>query len=411
MAWGSLVAALDELSAEDPADVPGAVLGRPAGGSAPAVGPARGGGLPAGGGAGHARGPRADGPVSSGSSAGAAPAAWLVPSAAERPVRGDCRVRRGGCRIHTRPSSAGHRRTVTGGHRGRRFSARRTGCGEAGGCLADGGPGCRAGRGGGWWRSSATPSPPEEHRAGQEQRRSPVDDGPGLGGMVALDGWLNPEQGATRGRAGPVCARPGRGDRRGAPCRRAEALVELARRTLDRGDLPEQASERPHLIITAPLERLVGRPGATPVELDQRREPSPPSRPPARLRRQGHPCPAVPGSRTTRRRPHPPARHIGPAARPAGPRPRLRIHRLWQTPQLVRRAPCQVVAGRRCLRPRQFDRALPTASPLRPRAGLDYRRAPRRWEFRPATKAQPAVPGRRDARSDPMPGSHSVMRL
>lgn len=90
-----------------------------------------------------------------------------------------------------------------------------------------------------------------------------------LGGMVALDGWLNPEQCATLAAALAPLMRPVRpDDPRGAPRRRAEALVELARRALDRGDLPEQAGERPHLIVTASIDRLLGQPDAAPVLLD-----------------------------------------------------------------------------------------------------------------------------------------------
>jgi len=51
------------------------------------------------------------------------------------------------------------------------------------------------------------------------------------------------------------------GDQRHAWQRRADALVELARRQLDQGTLPEVAGERPHVTVTASIETLAATPG------------------------------------------------------------------------------------------------------------------------------------------------------
>ena len=47
--------------------------------------------------------------------------------------------------------------------------------------------------------------------------------------------------------------------------RRADALTELARRTLEAGQLPQSGGVRPQLLVTVDLDSLVGRPGAVGV--------------------------------------------------------------------------------------------------------------------------------------------------
>ncbi|MDQ6774090.1 MAG: HNH endonuclease, partial [Candidatus Dormibacteraeota bacterium] len=63
---------------------------------------------------------------------------------------------------------------------------------------------------------------------------------------------------------------PAPADRRTAPQRRGDALVELSRRQLDSGGLPEVGGEKPHLTLVAELRTLRGEPGAPPAELDWR---------------------------------------------------------------------------------------------------------------------------------------------
>jgi hypothetical protein len=59
-----------------------------------------------------------------------------------------------------------------------------------------------------------------------------------------------------------------RDDERTPGQRRADALVEIATRTLDRGDLPVRGGQRPHITITATLETLRGDPGSPAALLD-----------------------------------------------------------------------------------------------------------------------------------------------
>jgi hypothetical protein len=50
--------------------------------------------------------------------------------------------------------------------------------------------------------------------------------------------------------------------------RRADALVELARRQLDHGDLPEVGGQRPHLAVTVEMATLAKQPGSRAAELE-----------------------------------------------------------------------------------------------------------------------------------------------
>jgi len=84
-------------------------------------------------------------------------------------------------------------------------------------------------------------------------------------GMVALDGELDAEGGATLMSALDALQRPVPGETRTPSQRRADAVVELARRQLDAGTLPVSGGEKPHLAVTvdlATLERRAGSPAA-----------------------------------------------------------------------------------------------------------------------------------------------------
>jgi len=88
-------------------------------------------------------------------------------------------------------------------------------------------------------------------------------------GGYDLEGHLDAEAGvilkeAIEGVLGPRQ----KDDRRPAGRRRAEGLVDLARRCLDSGELPVRGGVRPHITITATLETLRGDPGAPAAELD-----------------------------------------------------------------------------------------------------------------------------------------------
>jgi hypothetical protein len=128
-----------------------------------------------------------------------------------------------------------------------------------------------------------------------------------LDGIVALDGTLDPEGGALLLAAlQPLAAPAGDDDRRTPRQRRADALVELARRQLDHGDLPVSGGERPHVTVLVPLDTLLRQPGAPPAESGTHRTaPTSPTQAPAGERAGGGPGPAAQ-----------PAAAAGPAAAP-----------------------------------------------------------------------------------------------
>jgi hypothetical protein len=88
-------------------------------------------------------------------------------------------------------------------------------------------------------------------------------------GLVRLDGVLDAEGGATLKTAlGALMAPPTKDDGRTPAQRRADALVELARRPLDGTKLGTMGGQRPHLVITASAETLAGLTGAPPAQLE-----------------------------------------------------------------------------------------------------------------------------------------------
>jgi hypothetical protein len=95
---------------------------------------------------------------------------------------------------------------------------------------------------------------------------------PLMDGMEVVDGLLDAEGSATLRSALDPLAKPVPNDTRTPSQRRADALVELARRALDRGDLPTNGGERPHVNVTvdlATLERKAGAPAAEMAWSDQ----------------------------------------------------------------------------------------------------------------------------------------------
>src|SRR6202165_4841810 len=91
----------------------------------------------------------------------------------------------------------------------------------------------------------------------------------GEGGMVWVRGVLDPEGGAVvRTAAEALAGRNGMDDARKHDPRLADAVVELAARSLDSGILPQRGGQRPHLQVTATLETLVQRMGAPAADLE-----------------------------------------------------------------------------------------------------------------------------------------------
>jgi hypothetical protein len=87
-------------------------------------------------------------------------------------------------------------------------------------------------------------------------------------GLVHLEGLLDAEGGAVVKTAlDALMPPPHRDDDRTAGQRRADALVDLARRQLSGSKLGSTGGMRPHLVITASVETLAGVPGAPAAEL------------------------------------------------------------------------------------------------------------------------------------------------
>jgi Domain of unknown function (DUF222)/HNH endonuclease len=88
---------------------------------------------------------------------------------------------------------------------------------------------------------------------------------PTLEGMVRLDGELDPESGQTIisaiGAVVDASARQGTTDLRSPAQRRADALREICRRSLDSSDRPVVAGERPHVVVSVDLRALLGTGG------------------------------------------------------------------------------------------------------------------------------------------------------
>jgi hypothetical protein len=85
-----------------------------------------------------------------------------------------------------------------------------------------------------------------------------------IDGALELAGLL----GAVLRTAIDALTRPLPGDERLAGQRRADALVELARRQLDGGALPGAGGQRPHLTVTSPAATLQGGEDGLPAELE-----------------------------------------------------------------------------------------------------------------------------------------------
>jgi hypothetical protein len=92
----------------------------------------------------------------------------------------------------------------------------------------------------------------------------------GEGGMVWVRGVLDPEGGAVlRTAAESLARRNGHEDDRKLDRRLADAVVEMAARSLDSGLLPKRAGQRPHLQVTATLETLAQRMGVPAADLER----------------------------------------------------------------------------------------------------------------------------------------------
>jgi hypothetical protein len=88
-------------------------------------------------------------------------------------------------------------------------------------------------------------------------------------GLFRIDGWLDGEGGAALQTVlDSLMGPPAADDNRTAPQRRADAMVDLARRQLDGGGLPEVGGQKPHLMVTVDMATLSKQPGSPAAELD-----------------------------------------------------------------------------------------------------------------------------------------------
>ncbi len=88
-------------------------------------------------------------------------------------------------------------------------------------------------------------------------------------GVYRIDGWLDAEGGAVLNTALDSIMGPWReGDERSATQRRADAAVEMARRQLDGGQLPEVGGQKPHLAVSVDMATLSKEPGSMAAELE-----------------------------------------------------------------------------------------------------------------------------------------------
>jgi uncharacterized protein DUF222/HNH endonuclease len=90
-----------------------------------------------------------------------------------------------------------------------------------------------------------------------------------LDGIFRLDGQLDADGGAMLQTAlDSLMVPPAPDDERNARQRRADAMVELARRQLDGGALPEVGGHKPHLMVTVDMAALSKQPGSFAAELE-----------------------------------------------------------------------------------------------------------------------------------------------
>ncbi len=88
-------------------------------------------------------------------------------------------------------------------------------------------------------------------------------------GIFRIDGQLDAEGGAVLQTAiNSVMGPPAADDNRTAAQRRADAWVDIARRQLDSGQLPQVGGQKPHLMVTVDMATLTKAPGSQAAELE-----------------------------------------------------------------------------------------------------------------------------------------------
>lgn len=118
------------------------------------------------------------------------------------------------------------------------------------------------------YRHAADPKRYADEQAEQVQQRT-LKLSIWMDGSVLLSGRFDPEGGAILlTTLNPLARKTGAHDDRDPDHRMADALVDLAMHGLDSGLIPQQGSQRTHLMITASLETLRGLPGASAADME-----------------------------------------------------------------------------------------------------------------------------------------------
>jgi hypothetical protein len=92
-----------------------------------------------------------------------------------------------------------------------------------------------------------------------------------VNGLLRLDGLLDAEGGAIVRTALNAVTSRAKEDERTAGQRTHDALIDLCKRVLDGGMLPERGGQRPHLIVSTSIDGLAGLPANRPVRCWARR--------------------------------------------------------------------------------------------------------------------------------------------
>src|SRR6266849_3123617 len=97
-----------------------------------------------------------------------------------------------------------------------------------------------------------------------------------LGGIFVLNGQFGADDGATlKAALMSVLRTPIAGDDRSPAQRRADAMIDLARRQLDRGTLPETGGQKPHITVNVKMATLAKEPGSPAAEMEWSQFPIP----------------------------------------------------------------------------------------------------------------------------------------
>jgi hypothetical protein len=97
-----------------------------------------------------------------------------------------------------------------------------------------------------------------------------------FGGIFVLNGQFGADDGATlKAALMSVLRPPADGDERSPAQRRADAMIDLARRQLDSGMLPETGGQKPHITVNVQMATLAKEPGSPAAEMEWSQFPIP----------------------------------------------------------------------------------------------------------------------------------------